>query len=54
MSDEEKRIDRLWWRAWATNRKLERAANVGERRDLVRHLASIEDELEQFLCEVTV
>jgi hypothetical protein len=54
MSDEEKRIDRLWWRAWATNKKLEAARKVQDRRDLARHLESIEDELEQFLCEVAI
>lgn len=49
MSEEEKRIDGLWWRAWATNRKMERAGNVQERRTLARHLESIEDALERFL-----
>ena len=53
MSEEEKRIERLWWRAWATNRKMERAGNVQERRALARHLESIENELERYLCEVS-
>lgn len=49
MSDEEKRIDRLWWRAWATNKKLEAARKVPERRELARHLEGIEDELERYM-----
>ena len=46
-------IDRLWWRAWATNRKMERAADARERRALAQHIAEIEDELERFVYGVT-
>jgi hypothetical protein len=53
MSEQEKFIDRLWWQAWATNRKLEKAASAQERRELARHLESIEDELERFLRELS-
>jgi len=50
MSQDEKELDRLSWRAWATNRKLE---NMGpgralERHEHLLHLASIEDGLEAF------
>jgi hypothetical protein len=53
MSEQERVIDRLWWRAWATNRKMERAASARKRREFARYLASIEDELERFLYGVT-
>jgi len=52
VSEEERRIDRLWWRAWSTNRKMEVALREGrceEWRDLAWHLVGIEDELERFV-----
>ena len=49
MSETEKVLDRLWWRAWATHKKMDLCTNRKEWKALALHLVSIEDELEQFI-----